>query len=175
MVRHTARARAAGVPFLADTSFQLVHMQGQDRVRSVVDGAAYLVLNDYEKTLLEQKSGWSAEEVLEHVGVQITTLGAKGVMAERAGEPAIQVAAVPERAKLDPTGAGDALRAGLLAGLAWGLGLERCLQLGAMLGTLAIETIGTQEYDVTGLAARFAAAYGDDAAAEIRPFLPAHA
>jgi adenosine kinase len=172
MVRHTARARAAGTPFMADTSFQLAHLQDRDRVRSLVDGAAYLVLNDYEKALLEQKAEWSDAEVLDRVGVRITTLGAKGAMAERAGEPTIHVAAVPERAKVDPTGAGDALRAGLLSGLSWGLSLERSLQMGAMLGTLAIETVGTQEYEVAGLAGRFADAYGDEAAAEVTPHLP---
>ncbi|HVU74910.1 MAG TPA: carbohydrate kinase family protein [Mycobacteriales bacterium] len=175
MIRNTALAREAGVPFVADTSFQLAHLQDADRVRSLVDGATWLMLNDYEKTLLEQKSGWSDAEVLDHVGTRITTLGPDGVIAERKGEEPVRVAALPERVKADPTGAGDAFRGGFLAALSWGLGLERCLQLGATLGTLALEVLGPQEWSVEGLAQRFGDAYGADALAEIVPHLPAAA
>jgi adenosine kinase len=173
MVGHTAAARAAGVPFMADTSQQLAHLNDRDRVRSLVDGAAYLVHNDYEKTLLETKAGWTDAEVLSRVGVRITTLGAEGAVAERLGAPPVRVAAAPELVKADPTGVGDALRAGLLAGLSWGLPLERCLQVGATLATLVLETVGTQEYDVAGFGARLAAAYGPEASADVLPHLPA--
>lgn len=175
MVRNTALARDAGVPFVADTSFQLAHLQDAGRVRSLVDGATWLMLNDYEKTLLEQKSGWTDAEVLAHVGTRITTLGPDGVVAERADAEPVHVAALPELRKADPTGAGDAFRGGFLAGLSWGLGLERCLQLGASLGTLALEVLGPQEWTVDGLAPRFGAAYGADALAEVAPHLPAAA
>ena len=74
-----------------------------------------------------------------------------------------------EKAKIDPTGVGDSFRSGFIAGLAWGLSHERCAQLGSMIATYVIETTGTQEYRFTAaeFVARFAEAYGDDAASEI--------
>ena len=175
MIQNTEAARAAGVAFVADTSFQLVHLDDADTLKGLDEGARYLIINDYEKTLLEQKSGWSDAEVLDHVGMRITTLGPDGVIAEAAGQEPIGVPAMPEVRKADPTGAGDAFRGGFLAALSWGLGLERAVQVGAALGTLALEVMGPQEYSVEGLGARFGAAYGADALAEIAPHLPAAA
>jgi adenosine kinase len=172
MVRHTEQARAAGVPFAADPSQQLAHLSDPDVVRGLVDGAEYLFVNDYEATLLEQKSGWSSTQVLSRVGVRVTTLGAEGAVAERAGEAPVRVPAPAERRMADPTGAGDALRAGFLSAWTWGLGLERCLQVGSVLAVLALETIGTQEYDVSEVPARLTEAYGAAAAAEVAPHLP---
>jgi len=172
MVRHTTEALAAGVPLVADISQQLAHLSDRNTVRALVEGAAYVFVNDYEKTLLEQKSGWSDAEVLERVAIRVTTLGAHGAVAESAGQPPVRVPAPPERAKTDPTGAGDALRAGFLAAWTWGLGLERCLQVGSILAVLALETVGTQEYDVVEVSARLAEAYGPDVAAEVAPHLP---
>ncbi len=76
---------------------------------------------------------------------------------------------------LEPTGVGDAFRAGFLAGLTWNLGLERCAQLGSLLAAHVVETVGTQEYtlDRATFIKRFGAAYGADAAAEVEPHLPA--
>jgi adenosine kinase len=73
----------------------------------------------------------------------------------------------------EPTGAGDAFRSGFLAAMAWGLPLERAAQLGNLLAVHALETIGTQEYDLKPgpLADRFCAAYGDEAAAEVAAYL----
>lgn len=172
MVRHTAEAHAAGVPLVADISQQLAHLSDRDTIRALIEGAAYVFVNDYEKLLLEQKSGWSDAEVLERVGIRVTTLGADGAVAERAGRPRVHVAAPPERSKTDPTGAGDALRAGFLAAWTWDLGLERCLQVGSVLAVLALETVGTQEYDAAEVGPRLAEAYGADVAAEVAPLLP---
>ena len=76
-------------------------------------------------------------------------------------------------ARVDPTGVGDAFRAGFLVGLAGGLGYERCAQIGSVLAAHVLETVGTQEYTVTRQAFldRVAAAYGDDAAQEIAPLV----
>ncbi len=172
MVRHTAEAHAAGVPLVADISQQLAHLSDRDTIRDLVSGAAYVFVNDYEKALLEQKSGWSDAEVLDRVGIRVTTLGGKGAVAEQAGQAPVHVDAPPERGKADPTGAGDALRAGFLAAWTWGLGLERCLQVGSVLAVLALETVGTQEYAVDEVSARLAEAYGAAAAAEVAPYLP---
>jgi adenosine kinase len=172
MLRHTDESRERGYPFAADPSQQLARMDGED-VRRLIDGAAYLLCNEYEKALLEQKTGWSDADVLARVGTRITTLGAEGVRIEGDGVP-IQVPVVPARDTPDPTGVGDAFRAGFFAGRSWDLSLERSAQLGCLLATLVLETIGPQEYeaDEAELLKRFTAAYGADAAAEIKDYLP---
>ncbi len=169
MVRHTEEARSRGYAFAADPSQQLARLDGE-AIREIVDGAAYLFTNEYEAALIENKTGWDAAAILERVGTRITTLGSKGVRIDRKGEPAITVTCPQEEKKVDPTGVGDGFRAGFLAGLSWDLGLERSAQLGCMLATLVIETVGTQEYELRGGAfvQRFAAAYGEAAAAEVR-------
>ncbi|WP_035850114.1 carbohydrate kinase family protein [Kitasatospora azatica] len=169
MVRHTQECRTRGYAFAADPSQQLARLEGDD-IREIVDGAAYLFTNEYEAALIESKTGWSAEEILDRVGIRVTTLGSKGVRIQRKGEPDITVPCAPELKKADPTGVGDGFRAGFLAGLSWELGLERAAQIGCMLATLVIETVGTQEYELRAghFLERFTAAYGEQAGAEVR-------
>jgi adenosine kinase len=73
----------------------------------------------------------------------------------------------------DPTGVGDGFRAGFFAALSWGLGLERSAQVGALVATLVLETVGTQEYEIDpdNFLKRLAESYGDRAASDIRPHL----
>jgi adenosine kinase len=174
MLRHTDECRDRGYPFVADPSQQLARMEGPD-IRRLIEGAALLFTNDYEKLLTESKTGWSDSEVLERVGVRVTTLGADGAIIERLGEAPIKVAAVPELGLADPTGVGDGFRAGFLAGLAWGVELERCAQIGSLMATYVLETVGTQEYQVKPIAfhERFAQTFGESAAAEVDHLLAA--
>ena len=168
MLRHTAECRQRGIPFAADPSQQLASMDGA-AIRELIDGAAYLFTNEYEASLTEQKTGWTAEEILQRVGVRVTTLGKNGAKVETsAGE--IARVGVPQEAQVaDPTGVGDAFRAGYLAGVAWGLNAERCAQIGSMMATLVIETVGTQEYEFTAseFLDRFAQAYSQQSADEV--------
>jgi adenosine kinase len=168
MVRHTEECRTRGVPFAADPSQQLARMEGEE-IRKLVTGAAYLFTNEYESALIEQKTGLSGEEILDQVDTRVTTHGAKGVRIDRKGEPSINVPVVPVVDKLDPTGVGDAFRAGFLSGLSWGLPLERCAQIGNLLATYTLESIGPQEYALDRAAAitRLTETYGTEAAAEI--------
>jgi adenosine kinase len=172
MLRHTEECRERGIRFVADPSQQLSSLEGE-QVRALVDGADVLLTNVYESAMTERKTGWSAAEVLDRVGVRVTTHGAKGAVIEQAGEAAVSVPVVPAAEVRDPTGGGDAFRAGFLSGRAWGLGLERSAQVGSLLATLCLETVGTQEYAVQPGAAlqRLEQAYGADAAAEIAPHL----
>ena len=172
MVRHTEECRQRRIPFAADPSQQLAWADGE-LIRSLVDGADTLFTNEYESHLLQQKTGWSEDEVLARVGTWVTTRAAEGVLVRQAGESPITVIAVPETKPVEPTGGGDALRAGFIAGRMWGLGLERATQLGSAVATAAVEVIGTQEYDLPreSFLARFADAFGDDAADEIAPHL----
>lgn len=148
MLRHTEEARALGVPFAADPSQQLARVSGED-ARRLVDGARFLFTNEYESALLEQLTGWSRDEILGRVGSWITTFGAQGVSIAREGRPRHLVPAVPASAIADPTGAGDAFRAGFLAGTAWQWPYERAAQLGCALATVVLESVGTQEYKLS--------------------------
>lgn len=173
MLRHTTECRARGTAFAADPSQTLTFLDG-DAIRRLVDGATWLFTNEYEAGLLRDKTGWSDEHVLELVGTRVTTHGAAGIVINRIAEPELRVPVVPARQVAEPTGVGDAFRAGFLTATGWGLGLERCAQVGALLATYVVETVGTQEYAFTAqdFAGRLAEAYGDDAAAEVRPHLP---
>jgi adenosine kinase len=172
MIRHTDECRQRGYAFAADPSQQLARMEGPE-IRRLVDGADYLFTNEYEAALTESKTGWSHVEVLDRVGCRVITLGKHGARVERKGEPIVQVHTPDEERKADPTGVGDAFRAGFLAGLAWGVSPERCAQVGSLLATYVIETIGTQEYELAQqhFLERVAKAYGDDAASDIEPHL----
>ncbi|MDQ6714919.1 MAG: carbohydrate kinase family protein [Actinomycetota bacterium] len=170
MLRHTEECRTRGIPFIAAPSQQLAFADGAD-IRQLVDGAAYLFTNEYEAHLTEHKTGWSAAEILGRVGIRVITRGSDGVTVHRRGEPTICVPVAREVCKADPTGVGDGFRAGFLTGVAGGLDLRRCAQLGSMLATYVIETVGTQEYQIAQdtFLARVADSYGPDAASEIGP------
>src|SRR3954470_1218906 len=149
MLRHTDECRVRGYPFIADPSQQLAFSEG-DLIRRLIDGAAILFSNEYESHMIEQKTGWSGDEVLARVGTQVTTLGAQGVRILRRGEEPIELAAARNVTAVEPTGVGDAFRAGFLAALAWHVGLERAAQVGCVLAAYVVETVGTQEYSFTG-------------------------
>ncbi|MFD5698467.1 carbohydrate kinase family protein [Streptomyces lasiicapitis] len=148
MLRHTASCKAMGVPFAADPSQQLARLDGE-QTRQLVDGASLLFTNAYEASLLLKHTGWTEDEVLARVGSWITTLGADGVTIARAGSAPLRLPAVPARTIADPTGAGDAFRAGYLAGVVRGWRAERSARLGCALASLALETVGTQEYEAS--------------------------
>ena len=173
MVRHTQECRDRGYAFAADPSQQLAWADGE-MIRDLVDGADLLFTNEYEAALLLQKTGWSDAEVLDRVGTWVTTRAADGVLVRQAGTAPIEVIAVPETKPVEPTGGGDALRAGFIAGRVWGLGLERATQLGSAVATEAVEVIGTQEYELRRepFLERFADAFGADAAEDVAAHLP---
>jgi adenosine kinase len=172
MFSYTKQCVANQIPFAADTSWQLARLDGE-QVRSLMTGADYLFCNEYEASLTRHKSGWSDAELTEQVGVVVTTLGSRGARVDRAEHPPIMIPAVPEVDPKEPTGAGDAFRSGFLAAISWGLSLERAAQLGNITAVHVLETTGPQEYQLhpEPLTTRFAAAYGDEAAAEIAKHL----
>jgi len=172
MVVHTDECRELGLPFAADPSQQLARLSGEE-ISKLIDGAAYLFTNDYEWDLLLSKTGWSEADVMAQVDLRVTTLGAKGVdIVDRDGAT-VHVGVVPESSQTDPTGVGDAFRAGFLTGRSAGLSLERSAQLGSLVAVLVLESTGTQEWewDRSVAASRLAGAFGEDAAAEIAAVL----
>jgi len=172
MLHHSDVCRKEGIAFAADPSQQMARMSGEE-IKLLIDGASYLFLNEYELALAMQKTGWSDREILEHVKIRVVTLGSKGAKVESAAGEFVQVGTPQEKSKTDPTGVGDSFRSGFIAGLAWGLSHERCAQLGSLIATYVIETMGTQEYRFASaeFLARFDGAYGPEAAAEIAPHL----
>src|SRR4051794_40281032 len=171
MMRHTEECRTRQIPFAADPSQQLAWSDGA-MIKQYLDGATYLFSNDYEAGLIEQKTGWSHAEVLDHVGMRITTHGEKGVFID-GHDPvtgndleSVHVPIVPATTIADPTGVGDAFRSGFLAGTAWGLDPSRSAQIGSAVATLVIETVGPQEYTLSQAAflKRLGEVYGDEAA-----------
>lgn len=168
MFLHTDECRTLGLAFAADPSQQLARLSGAE-IKQLIDGATYLFTNDYEWDLLLSKTGWTDADVLSQVGLRVTTLGAKGVDLVSPDGSTIHVDVVPETAQVDPTGVGDAFRAGFLTARSAGLGLERAAQLGSLVAVLVLETTGTQNWtwDLEVATSRLADAYGAEAAEEI--------
>jgi len=168
MFLHTEECRALGLAFAADPSQQLARLSGEE-IRRLIGGAAYLFTNDYEWDLLLQKSELSEAEVMNQIGLRITTLGPRGVDLVSSDGTFVHVGIVPEKHQADPTGIGDAFRAGFLTGRSAGLSLERAAQLASMVAVLVFEAPGPQEWtwDPATAITRISDAYGADAGAEI--------
>lgn len=152
MTGHAQACRENAWLFAADPSQQLAVMDAP-QILDFITGASYLFTNEYEYELLLAKTGLSARQLAGHVGVVVTTRGADGVRITARGE-VITVAAHPVTAIADPTGAGDAFRAGFLYGVARGLPLAQAAGLGCQVAAAALESHGSQEYDIvaaTGL------------------------
>jgi adenosine kinase len=168
MFRHTEECRTLGLAFAADPSQQLARLNGEE-IRRLIDGATYLFTNDYEWDLLLQKSGLSEAQVMSQITLRVTTLGEKGVDIVGSDGTFVHVGIVPETHQADPTGIGDAFRAGFLTGRTAGLSLERSAQLASMVATLVLEATGPQEWtwDRDAAVKRLTDAYGAEAGAEI--------
>jgi adenosine kinase len=132
-----------------------------------------LFSNEYESHMIEQKTGWTSDQVLERVGTQVTTLGRHGSRVLRRGEEPIVVPAAAGVEAVEPTGVGDAYRAGFLAALSWGLGLERGAQVGSVLAAYVVETVGPQDYTFGPgeFVARLEKSYGVEAATDVAAHL----
>jgi adenosine kinase len=168
MVRHTQECRHRGYAFVADPSQQLAWADGE-MIRDLVDGADLLFTNEYEAALLLQKTGWSDGEVLDRVGTWVTT--ARPTACSSAGRGrADRGDRRPETKPVEPTGGGDALRAGLHRRPHVGPGPGARHPAGARRWPpRPSRWSGTQEYELRRepFLERFAAAFGDARAAEI--------
>jgi adenosine kinase len=174
MFLHTEECRKLGLAFAADPSQQLARLSG-DEIRRLTDGAAYLFTNDYEWDLLLTKSGWSEAQVMSQLQLRVTTLGPKGVDIVGADGTFVHVPVVPETHQTDPTGIGDAFRAGFLTARSAGLSLERSAQLASLVAVLVLEAPGPQEWswDPDTAVTRLTDAYGQQAGDEIGAVLKA--
>ncbi|MEU5953056.1 PfkB family carbohydrate kinase [Streptomyces sp. NPDC047525] len=172
MLRHTEECRALGLPFVVHPSWQIGGL-GRADIKYLVNGASCLFTDEVDAERLRESTGWSGPRILERVGAWVTTLGAAGARIERHGHEPSLVPAPGSVTVADPSGAGAAFRAGLVAGAAQGAPLERAAQLGCVLASFALETAGTQEYalDVRRLLNRVRETYGHTAAAAVRRLL----
>jgi adenosine kinase len=147
MIAHAAQFAAAGIPFIFDPG-QGLPMFGREELDLFISQASWVTVNDYEWQLMQQKTGWSEQDVARRVQALVITRGPQGSMIHiKEGELAIPAAA-PD-AVVDPTGCGDAYRAGLLHGLLHGLDWETTGRVASLMGAIKIETRGTQNHRFT--------------------------
>jgi adenosine kinase len=147
MIEHAAQFAAAGIPFIFDPG-QGLPMFGPEELRGFLSQARWVTVNDYEWQLLQQKCGWSVREITARVEALIVTLGPAGsVIHTRGQEILIPVAQV--RQVVDPTGCGDAFRAGLIHGLLHGRDWRTTGHIASLMGAIKIESRGTQNHRFT--------------------------
>ena len=160
MLGHAAGFRDLGVPYVFDPGQGITLFDG-DELLSMIDGAAVVACNDYEGRLLAERTGLAIEEIASRVDALVVTLGAEGSVIHASGDR-LRIPPAKPRALVDPTGCGDAYRAGLLYGLAHGWDWERTGRLAAALGALKIGSRGGQNHDASreSVAALHAASYG---------------
>jgi adenosine kinase len=160
MLQHAAQFKAAGIPFIFDPG-QGLPMFGGEELRAFIDQASWVAVNEYEWQLLQDRTKLSARDVAAKVSALIVTRGAEGsVIYTQAGEIAIPTA--KPRAIVDPTGCGDAYRAGLLHGLLHGFDWETTGRIASLMGAIKIESRGTQNHSFsrTELETRYKESFG---------------
>ncbi len=144
MVQHAEQFAAAGIPFVFDPGQGMPMFDG-DTLRRMVALADWVVVNDYEASLLQERTGLGPEDLAAQLRAYIVTRGGEGsVIHTEAG--AIHIPAVPAERLADPTGCGDAYRAGLLYGLRRGLDWETTGRIAALMGAIKIAHHGTQNH-----------------------------
>ncbi len=163
MQKYPAECKALGIPYIYDPSQQIVRLDGA-ALREGVEGADILIVNDYEYELLKDRTGMREADIRAAVKrAVIVTRGEQGSFIWAGGEE-IVVPVVPPQQVLDPTGVGDAYRAGLIKGLALGLPWHICGQIGALAATYVLETHGPQahSYTLAAFGERYKAVFGED-------------
>ncbi len=147
MLRLPETYKEVGIPYIFDPGQQITALSG-DQMTKAFTGAAILIANDYEMEMIQQKTGLTLAEIREKVETVIITLGEKGSRIHNAdGEEDIQ--AVPADVVCDPTGAGDAYRAGLLYGLTEGEDMATAARIGSVCAAACVAQHGTQEHDLS--------------------------
>lgn len=147
MRRHPAECRALGLPFIYNPAQQIVVLSGED-LREGLQGATAVIANDYEYQMIENKTGLTPQAMLDHCQMVIITLGDRGSLIKTAdGEFRIPAAAATQ--VIDPTGAGDAYTAGVVAGLQRGYPIPLLGRLAALAAVYAVESYGTQNHHYT--------------------------
>jgi adenosine kinase len=161
MVAFARYYREHKVPYVCDPGQQLTELAGE-QLLDLVTGASVLFCNDYELGLIIGKTGLSEKVLLARVPTIVATMGERGARLIMK-DSELHIDAVPVTSSIDPTGAGDAHRAGFVKGMLAGLPMEQCARLGSTVAAYAVETYGTQNYHFTmdELKTRFEKTYGN--------------
>ncbi len=144
MQAYAAECKTAGIPYIYDPSQQTIRLSGEE-LRAGLDGCALLTVNEYEFSLIQDRTGLSESEILDKVGGLLVTKGAKGAwLIVNGAEYHIPVA--PPQKIVEPTGVGDAFRAALMRGMQLDLPWDVCGRMGAVAASYVLEQIGTQNH-----------------------------
>jgi adenosine kinase len=147
MIEHAAQFAAAGIPFIFDPG-QGLPMFGASELERFIGQATWVAVNDYEWELLQQKTGMTAADIAARVDALIVTRGAEGSLIHTRGGT-LSVPAVKPGAVVDPTGCGDAYRAGLIHGLLHGMDWQTTGRIASLMGSIKIESRGPQNHHFT--------------------------
>ncbi|MEW6569159.1 MAG: carbohydrate kinase family protein [Chloroflexota bacterium] len=161
MQAYVRECRELGIPYFYDPSQQVVRLD-RDALREGIESSRGVFVNDYEFSLICQKTGLDLAAVRRATGVLVVTCGEHGAdLYTPNGE--VHIPAVPPVRVADPTGVGDAFRGGFLKGYLHGVNLERCGQMGALAATYCLENFGTQghRFSLTEFVARFRQNFDD--------------
>jgi adenosine kinase len=162
MLQHAQEFRAANIPFVFDPGQGLPMFDG-DELMAFLKLADYCTVNDYEAKLLTERTGRTLEQLAEEVEALIVTLGGSGSHIYTANHR-IEIPVAAPDALIDPTGCGDAYRAGLLYGIGKGWGWEKSGRLASLMGAIKMGHRGGQNHKLTrdDIAARYKTAFGDN-------------
>jgi len=147
MTKFSAEARELGIPYLYDPSQQVLRLEGKELARDM-EGAHFLFCNDYEFGLISKKTGWSLDQMLDHVNFLVITRGKDGADLY-SGTDTVHIPTVPEREIVDPTGVGDAFRGGFLAGYSRDFDWKLCGEIGSLAAVYCLEQNGPQSHAYT--------------------------
>jgi adenosine kinase len=164
MVQIPCECTELGLPYIYDPSQQIVRLSGEE-LASGVRGSTMTVVNEYEFEMLRNKTGWSDADVAAQTQVLIVTYGEKG-SAIFAGGQRYEIPAIPARRNADPTGVGDAYRAGIIKGYLKHMPWETTGRIGSLAATYALEEFGTQNhrYEVDEFVERYRETFGESLA-----------
>ena len=147
MLQNATEFHELGTPFIFDPGQAMPLFNGEE-FRHFIERADYVVVNDYESNLLQQRTGWSPEEITQRVKAYVVTKGPRGSVI-RTPDEIIDIPPAHERRITDPTGCGDAYRAGLIFGLMKNYDLPTCGRMASLMGALKVEHPGTQNQRFT--------------------------
>ncbi len=147
MVNYPAVCRQRGIDYIFDPG-QSLPVWDPMALLKAIEGSKILIVNDYELELIMNKTGKKKKELLEMTGALITTLGEAGSQISTT-ESEISIAPAKARKVVDPTGAGDSYRGGLISGLVRGMDIAQSAKMGSVCASFAVECYGTQEYSFT--------------------------
>ena len=162
MIKHLAQCTGLGAKTIFDPGQQIPAFSDKE-LKKYIRLSHALIGNDYEIRMIEKKTGWSETDILKNTKMLVTTLGGKGSLIKTSQKEEIRVEASRPKKIVDPTGAGDAYRAGLLFGLDKGYNLRGCARLGSVAASFAIEKYGTQEhkFSIREFCARYEKSYSE--------------